>query len=59
MIRVGIVGYGNVGRGAEAAVLQSKDMVLTGIFTRRALETVHPYRKDTPVFPMSIFDFNS
>ncbi len=56
MIRVGIVGYGNVGRGAEAAVLQSKDMVLTGIFTRRAPETVHPYREDTPVYPMSVLE---
>ena len=53
MIRIGIVGYGNVGRGAESAVLQSEDMVLTGIFTRRAPETVHPYREDTPIFPIS------
>lgn len=53
MIRIGIVGYGNVGRGAEAAVLQSEDMVLTGIYTRRAPETVHPLRKDTPVYPIS------
>ena len=54
MIRVGIVGYGNVGRGAEAAVLQSQDMVLSGIFTRRAPEDVHPLREDTPVFPVSL-----
>ena len=54
MIRVGIVGYGNVGRGAESAVLQSEDMVLTGIFTRRAPETVHALREDTPVYPLSM-----
>ena len=53
MIRVGIVGYGNVGRGAEAAVLQNEDMVLTGVYTRRAPETVHPLRADTPVYPIS------
>ena len=53
MIRVGIVGYGNVGRGAESAVLQSKDMVLTGIFTRRAPETVRSLRAETPIFPMT------
>ncbi len=53
MIRVGIVGYGNVGRGAESAVLQSEDMVLTGIYTRRAPDSVHPLREDTPVFPVS------
>ena len=53
MIRVGIVGYGNVGRGAESAVLQSEDMVLTGIFTRRDPASVHPLRAETPVFPVS------
>ena len=53
MIRVGIVGYGNVGRGAESAVLQSEDMVLTGIFTRRDPASVHPLRAETPVLPVS------
>ena len=53
MIRVGIVGYGNVGRGAESAVLQSEDMVLTGIFTRRDPASVHPLRAETSVFPVS------
>ncbi len=35
MIRVGIVGYGNVGRGVELAVKASKDMDLAAVFTRR------------------------
>lgn len=35
MIRIGIAGYGNLGRGTEAAVTQAKDMELVGIFTRR------------------------
>ena len=34
-IRVGILGYGNLGRGVEAAVLQNPDMELAGVFTRR------------------------
>ncbi len=34
-IRVGIVGYGNLGRGVELAIAQSKDMVLSAVFTRR------------------------
>ena len=34
-IRVGIAGYGNLGRGAEAAIAQSSDMTLVGVFTRR------------------------
>ena len=53
MIRVGIVGYGNVGRGAESAVLHCEDMVLSGIFTRRSPETFHALREDTPIFPMT------
>ena len=40
-IRVGIAGYGNLGRGVELALSTSKDMELVGIFTRRAPETVH------------------
>ena len=35
MIRVGIVGYGNVGRGAALAVDSNPDMELRAIFTRR------------------------
>lgn len=34
-IRVGIVGYGNLGRGAELAISQNLDMELIAIFTRR------------------------
>ena len=35
MIRIGILGYGNLGRGVELAVSQNPDMELVGIFTRR------------------------
>lgn len=34
-IRIGIVGYGNLGRGAELAIKQNQDMELIAIFTRR------------------------
>ena len=34
-IRIGILGYGNLGRGVEAAVRQSPDMELKAVFTRR------------------------
>ncbi len=40
-IRVGIVGYGNVGRGVEVALRQNPDMELVAVFTRRAPETVN------------------
>jgi len=34
-IRIGIVGYGNLGRGVEQAVTQNPDIELVAIFTRR------------------------
>jgi len=34
-ISIGIVGYGNLGRGVEAAIRQNPDMALEAIFTRR------------------------
>ena len=43
MIRVGIAGYGNIGRGVEAAVTQAQDMELVAVFSRRdpaTLQTV-------------------
>ena len=42
MIRLGILGYGNLGRGVEAAAAQNPDMELCAIFTRRAPETLKP-----------------
>ena len=39
-VRVGIVGYGNVGRGVEVALKQNPDMELVAVFTRRAPESV-------------------
>ncbi len=35
MIRIGIFGYGNLGRGIEAAIRQNEDMELAAVFTRR------------------------
>lgn len=40
MIRVAIVGYGNLGRGVELALKQNPDMSLVGVFTRREPDTV-------------------
>ncbi len=39
-IRIGILGYGNLGRGVEAAVNAAEDMELCGVFTRRDPSTV-------------------
>ena len=38
-IRVGIVGYGNLGKGIEAGLEQSPDFELVSIFTRRIPDT--------------------
>ena len=40
MIRIGIAGYGNLGRGVECALASSKDMELVGVFTRRDPSTL-------------------
>ncbi len=39
-IKIGIVGYGNLGKGVESAIKQNPDMELCGVFTRRAPESV-------------------
>lgn len=40
MIRVGILGYGNLGKGIECAVKQNPDMQLVAVFTRRNPDSV-------------------
>ena len=39
-IRVGILGYGNLGKGVESAIAQNDDMELKAVFTRRNPESV-------------------
>ena len=39
-IRIGILGYGNLGRGVECAIRQNPDMELKAVFTRRNPEQV-------------------
>lgn len=50
-IRIGITGYGNLGKGVEYAVESSDDMVLAGIFSRRSPEQLKP-RTGVPVYSM-------
>ena len=40
MIKIGIVGYGNLAKGAECAIQQNPDMTLAAVFTRRDPATV-------------------
>ena len=39
-IRIGIMGYGNLGRGVECAIKHNPDMELVAVFTRRDPETL-------------------
>ena len=50
-IRIGIAGYGNLGRGVESAVSKAKDMELVALFTRRPPETVKT-QTNVPVYSM-------
>lgn len=52
-IRVGIVGYGNLGRGVEYAVKNTEDMELCAVFTRRNPETVKT------VFNAPVYNINT
>ena len=48
-IRIAIAGYGNLGRGTEAAIAQNPDMQLTGIYSRRDPGSVQPLDASVPV----------
>ncbi|MGB6103200.1 MAG: diaminopimelate dehydrogenase [Pusillimonas sp.] len=57
-IRIGIVGYGNLGRGVEHAIAQNDDMALVGVFTRRDPASVQTLDDSVPVRPLAgIADF--
>lgn len=48
-IRIGILGYGNLGKGVEASVQQQPDMELVAVFSRRSPESVNTVRPETKV----------
>lgn len=49
-MRIGIYGYGNLGRGVENAIRQNKDMELVAVFTRRNPEDLVIGTQDVPVY---------
>ncbi|MBE6574100.1 MAG: diaminopimelate dehydrogenase [Ruminococcaceae bacterium] len=51
-IRVAIAGYGNLGRGVEAAVTKAEDMELVALFTRRDPKSVET-KTGIPVYSMA------
>ena len=51
-IKIGIAGYGNLGRGVECAIKQNPDMELAAVFTRRNPESVQILTEGVPVCRM-------
>ncbi len=51
--RIGILGYGNLGRGVECAIRQNEDMELVAVFTRRDPSTVSILTKTAAVCNIS------
>jgi len=49
-IKLGITGYGNVGRGVEYAISQNEDMELAAIFTRRNPDNILPVTDGVKVY---------
>ena len=55
-IRVGIVGYGNLGRGVEHAIRRAPDLTLEGIYTRRDPSGVQALDASVPVRSLEALD---
>ncbi len=49
-IRIGILGYGNLGRGVECAIKHNPDLELTGVFTRRDPKSVKILTESAKVY---------
>ena len=52
-IKIGIVGYGNLGRGMECAISQNEDMELRCIFTRREISSIKPVTEGVEVLSVN------
>ena len=49
-IKIGIYGYGNLGKGVETAIYNNKDIELVGIFTRRNPSSVKALHDDVKIY---------
>ena len=52
-IKIGILGYGNIGRGVETALRDNPDMELVAVFTRRDPSQVKILSENVPVISVS------
>ncbi|MGN1361563.1 MAG: diaminopimelate dehydrogenase [Eggerthellaceae bacterium] len=55
-MNIGIMGYGNLGRGIECAIRQNPDMELTAVFTRRDPATVKILTEGVAVYSADDFE---
>ncbi|MEE0874473.1 MAG: diaminopimelate dehydrogenase [Ruminococcus sp.] len=56
MIRIGILGYGNLGRGVEAAIRKNDDMTLAAVYSRRDPSTLNINTPGVPVKSAAVLD---
>ncbi len=49
MVKIGILGYGNLGKGVEAAIKKNADMELVAVYTRRDPATLTINTEGVPV----------
>ena len=52
-IRIGVVGYGNLGKGTEYAIKQTEDTELAAVFTRRDPSTLKILTEGVPVYSVN------
>ncbi|MDO4478318.1 MAG: diaminopimelate dehydrogenase [Lachnospiraceae bacterium] len=55
-MKIGILGYGNLGRGVECAIKQNDDMELAAVFTRRDPASVKILTEGVPVYAAADFE---
>ena len=56
MIKIGILGYGNLGKGVEKAIIKNKDMELVAIFTRRNPNNLNVLTKSAKVLSVDVIE---
>ena len=52
-MKIGILGYGNLGKGVECAIKQNPDLELTAVFTRRDPSSVKILTSGVPVYSIA------
>ena len=52
-IRIGVLGYGNLGKGVELALRHADDMELVAFFTRRDPSSLQTFTPSVPVYSIN------